>query len=58
MKASHPINFLPHQYEGYTPRERGAIREENLEMILYRPDADFWASYKNEIENCYQVKRD
>jgi hypothetical protein len=56
MRAPHPLNFIPHQYDGYTPAERGAIRKEYFEMILYKPDANFLANHKNEIENCYRAK--
>ena len=58
MRAPHAINFLPHQYDGYTPGERAAIRQEYFEMILYRPDANYLASHKNQIENCYQAKNE
>jgi hypothetical protein len=52
MKAPHPENFLPHQYDGYTPAERQALREENIEMVFYKLDP---GSYRD-IENCYQPK--
>ena len=57
MRASHPIKFLPYQYDGYTPEERQAIRKENYDMVLYKPDANYLANFKNEIENCNQGKK-
>ena len=32
MRASHPENFIPHQYDGYTPEMREVIRKENPEI--------------------------
>ncbi len=55
MAAPHPLNFLPHQYDGFTREERQAIRKEYFEMVLYKPDASYLANIKNEIENCYQA---
>lgn len=57
MRTPHPINVLHYQYDGYTPAERGAIRAEYFEMVLYKPDANYLASLKNEIENCNQGKK-
>lgn len=56
MSAAHPINFLPYQFDGYSPEERQVIRDENFEMVLYKPDANYLASFKNEFENCFQAK--
>ena len=56
MSAPHPINFLPYQFDGYSPQERQAIRQESFEMVLYKPDASYLAMFNNEIENCYQAK--
>lgn len=56
MEAPHPIHFLPYQYDGFSPREREAIRKRNFQMALYRPDAGSLEKYKNEIEPCYQAK--
>jgi hypothetical protein len=47
MSAMHPINFLPYQYEGYTPRQRQAFRDAHLVMIFYRIDPDF--ASKNDL---------
>lgn len=41
LAASHPINFLPYQYEGYTPETRQAFRSAQLEMTFYRLDLEF-----------------
>ena len=57
MRAPHPVNVLYYQYDGYTPAERAAIRGEYFEMVLYKPDASYLASFKNEIENCNQEKK-
>jgi hypothetical protein len=57
MQAPHPVNFLPYQYDGYTPMERQAIRTEKIEMVFYKIDNSYLASHKKDIENCYQVKK-
>lgn len=56
LRASHPINFLPHQFDGFSLQERQAIRQENFEMVLYKPDASYLATFGNAIENCNQAK--
>jgi hypothetical protein len=35
----HPLQFLPYQYEGYTPEERAALRAADIRMrlVLVRP---------------------
>lgn len=38
LAASHPVNFLPYQYEGYTPGERQRFRSVSPEMVFYRLD--------------------
>ena len=58
MRAPHPINFLPYQYDGYPPAERQAIRAEEIEMFFYKIDNRYLTSHKNDIENCYQVKKE
>jgi hypothetical protein len=58
MKAPHPLNFLPHHYDGFTQEERQSIRRENFEMVLYKPDENYFESFKNEIENCYQPNKE
>lgn len=50
MSKPHPINFLPYQYEGYSPEIRPQLRDANLQMALYKVDED--ADLKN-IRNCY-----
>ena len=32
--ARHPLEFLPYQYEGYTPEERAALRSADIHMRL------------------------
>ena len=41
LSASHPINFLPYQYEGYTPEQRQAFRDAQLRMVFFRLDPEF-----------------
>ena len=55
-RTPHPINFLPYQYDGYTPEQRQAILKENFEMIAYKPEISYLTSINNEIENCSQDK--
>jgi len=33
-EARHPLQFLPYQYEGYTPHQRQALRSEDIRMRL------------------------
>ena len=40
LSASHPINFLSYQYEGYTPEQRQAFREAQLRMVFYQLDPE------------------
>ena len=53
-EASHPVNFLPYQYEGYTPEQRREFREQKLRMRFYKVSEEFmsdsnsnWTSIKN-----------
>ena len=41
LTAKHPDNFLPYQYEGYTPQERATLRDMQIEMRLYRAAESF-----------------
>jgi hypothetical protein len=41
LAASHPVNFLPYQYEGYTPEQQQAFRQAQLKMVFYRLDHEF-----------------
>jgi hypothetical protein len=41
--ASHPVNFLPYQYEGYTPEQQQAFRTAGLRMVFYKLDPEFAA---------------
>jgi hypothetical protein len=54
-EVQHPVNFLPYQYEGYTPEQRQGFREQQLKMRFYRVDGKF-ASASNPdwitIKNC------
>src|SRR4030095_14160936 len=43
FSASHPVNFLPYQYEGYTPEQRQAFRDAQLKMVFYKLDPEFAA---------------
>jgi hypothetical protein len=38
LSAFHPVNFLPYQYEGYTPEQRQAFRQAQLRMVFYKLD--------------------
>lgn len=40
LSASHPINFLPYQYEGYTPEQQQAFRNAQLRMVFYKLDPE------------------
>ena len=53
-EVPHPVNFLPYQYEGYTPEQRQEFRERQLRMRFYKADNEFvsnsnpaWTSIKN-----------
>jgi len=41
ITAKHPDNFLPYQYEGYTPQEQATLRDMQIEMRLYRAAESF-----------------
>lgn len=56
MSASHPVNFLPHQYDGYTPAERESIRKQKFEMVLYKLDTSHLNDPPKDLENCNQAK--
>jgi hypothetical protein len=54
-EAPHPVNFLPYQYEGYTPEQRQEFRERQLWMRFYRVDEDFMSDANPDwlaIRNC------
>jgi hypothetical protein len=36
-EASHPLQFVPYQYEGYTPAQRDALRSTDIRMRLIVP---------------------
>lgn len=48
----HPVNFLPYQYEGYTPQQRQEFRGRHLRMRFYKGDEEFLSNPENEIKNC------
>lgn len=35
LEARHPLQYLPYQYEGYSPDQRAALRETDISMRLY-----------------------
>jgi hypothetical protein len=37
-RAPHPLQFLPYQYEGYTPDERDKLRSTDISMRLVAID--------------------
>jgi hypothetical protein len=39
LARPHPLQFLPYQYEGYTPAERGALRTVDIRMRLVEAPA-------------------
>ena len=39
--ALHPLQYLPYQYEGYTPRERQFLRSTDIRMRMLMPAAFF-----------------
>jgi hypothetical protein len=41
LSASHPVNFLPYQYEGYTPEGQQAFRTAQLKMVFYQLNSEF-----------------
>lgn len=41
LSASHPVNFLPYQYEGYTPEGQQAFRKAQLKMVFYKLNPEF-----------------
>jgi hypothetical protein len=51
-EVSHPVNFLPYQYEGYTPEQRQEFRARQLRMRFYKVDKGFISNLGNEIKNC------
>jgi hypothetical protein len=50
LSESHPVNFLPYQYEGYTPDQRRQFRQRNLQMTFYKLDDD---AEMKDIKNCF-----
>ena len=52
LDLSHPVNFLPYQYEGYTPEQRQEFRDRQLRMRFYRVEEEFISIYGKEIKNC------
>lgn len=50
LSQSHPVNFLPYQYEGYTPEQRQQFRQQNLQMTLYKLDDD---AEPKDVKNCF-----
>ena len=41
LSALHPDNFLPYQYEGYTPEQRQTFRDLQPEMRFYKAEDEF-----------------
>ena len=48
-QVSHPVNFLPYQYEGYTPEQRQGFREQQLKMKFYKVSE---SDLNIDIKNC------
>ena len=56
LSTLHPVNFLPYQYEGYTPEQRQAFRNTQLSMVFYelRPGLESEAELKRmDVKNCF-----
>lgn len=56
MSALHPVNFLPYQYEGYTPEQRRAFRNAWLFMVFFKIKPDFATESELRemgIKNCF-----
>ena len=56
MSALHPINFLPYQYEGYTPEQRQAFRNARLFMVFFKVKPDLATETELQemgIKNCF-----
>jgi hypothetical protein len=56
LRAAHPVNFLPYQYEGYSPEQRIYLRRQDYEMIFYSLDRTDQSDAPMNIENCNQGK--
>lgn len=54
LSESHPVNFLPYQYEGYTPEQREKFRQRNTRMNFYKMDdlSENDNTLKN-LKNCF-----
>ena len=51
--AFHPVNFLPYQYEGYTPDQRQGFRRQEIRMEFYQVGNAFEANpLQSSIKNC------
>jgi len=56
MSVLHPVNFLPYQYEGYTPDQRQAFRNAQLYMVFFRIKPNFASESELRemgIQNCF-----
>ena len=54
-EAPHPLNFLPYQYEGYTPEQRREFRKQHLQMRFYKVNEEFMSDANPDwlaIKNC------
>jgi hypothetical protein len=40
LRARHPLQFFPYQYEGYTPEQRTALRSIDISMRLVIPEEE------------------
>lgn len=60
LSAPHPDNFLPYQYEGYTPEQRQIFRELKPEMRFYKVDNEFMSESNpvwTKMKNCLVVEQ-
>jgi hypothetical protein len=56
MRATHPVSYLPYQYDGYTFEQRNSFRNENIEMVFIKLDSSSQVGSKSQPENCNQEK--
>jgi hypothetical protein len=55
LSAPHPLNFLPYQYDGYSPVTRQIFRTQGLKMNFYEVDEAIISDENpawSEIKNC------
>ena len=56
ISVPHPINFLPYQYEGYTPEERQIIQDKQPKMELYQVHDEKNLAQLKKVKSCVAGK--